>query len=148
MKKSLKDILQPLSDEEGNKVIAEFMGYEKVKIGYFGTDEETDWMRKNKKWMDEVGLDNIGDFFVKIDGIKSRWFYCEDAKYHSSWDELIPVLQKIRTINYGKMVTEVPEMETELNRRITENLRMLDLKATWLAVISYIVWYNQNLKGK
>lgn len=79
--------------EKDNKLIAEYMGYEKIRIGFNGTSSETVWQKKNEEWMDENGMNDVGDYIANIK--ENDWKYWEDVEYHSSWDQLMPVLEKI-----------------------------------------------------
>jgi len=80
---------------EGNKLISEFMGYKFVTIGYFGQPDETGWQIENREWMDKMDISNVGDYYVNVS--KDTWFEAEDIQYHSSWDWLMPVVEKIES---------------------------------------------------
>ena len=57
---------------DNNDLIAKFMGYDKVTIGYFEGESETQWQRDNQDWLDKVGLENIGDFYVNV--LENKFF--------------------------------------------------------------------------
>lgn len=80
-----------------NEIIANFLGYEKVTVGYFGSkdgdDGETEWQLAHKDWMKAVGIENVGDYIVNIP--KNDWRHWEEVRYHKSWSQLMPVVEKI-----------------------------------------------------
>ena len=80
--------------EEGNKLIAEFMG-------------------------EEIGHDKmvLRPFPEDAPNNAERWTM---TKYHSSWDWLMPVVEKIGD----------------------ENLLSLNIETVWSNVIEHIGWYN------
>jgi ABC-type Fe3+/spermidine/putrescine transport system ATPase subunit len=81
-----------------NESIANFMGYENVTVGYYGEDDETEWQRQNEEWMDKVGMEDIGNYWVNIK--ENRFYEVEELQYHSSWDWLMPVVQKIEASGF------------------------------------------------
>jgi hypothetical protein len=92
---------------EGNKLIAEFMGERVIKEPYF---------------------DNKLPVISGEDGYKQ-------TKYHTSWDWLMPVIEKIKNSYYLYIQYEMVESE----------LCKLEIKATWLAVVEFLKWYNHSL---
>jgi len=69
------------------------------------------------------------------------------ATYHSSWGRLMPVVEKISkeyTINihsYPESGFDVTIKEGNYRRGYGENYRAIE--ATWLAIVDFIKWYNQ-----
>ena len=57
-------------------------------------------------------------------------------KYHSSWDWLMPVVEKCKTVKLKKY-----DYDWWL---IHSPLINVQIKSTWLAVIEFINWYNNN----
>jgi hypothetical protein len=103
--------------QEGNKLIAEFMGY-KRNDGYSG-----DFARL-KHW-------NIEPF---------GWHDDEQLKYHSSWDWIMPVVAKIMFTSWN--------MTDSLKQcfLVRESIDWIEVEKTWLAVVDFIKWYNQQSK--
>lgn len=69
--------------------------------------------------------------------------YAENMKFHSSWDWLMPVVEKIEGLNFGIKiyknscwVTNYPESNTCATSS--------KIKSVWLAVVEFIEWYNRN----
>jgi hypothetical protein len=117
---------------KGNKLIAEFMGYK-----YYPHPA------KDSGWRKEKG-------HLKLHG----YFLCRTNKqleYHSSWDWLMPVVEKISetyTVNiqsYPVMGFDVRFNEGTYRRAYSENESAI--KAVWTAVIKFIEWYNQKNKA-
>lgn len=133
---------------EGNKLIAEFMGYEKITVGYYGTDDETEWQRKNREWMNKTGMEDVGDYMANIP--EDSWYFFNELAYHSSFDWLMPVVEKIEAfkndINSKRYTIKIDNNACLIysadydNRTITAKTK---IQATWLAVIEFIKWYNQ-----
>lgn len=114
-----------LSNEvlEGNKLIAEFMERKIV---------DSPWSHKpleqQGQWVYVLGQD----------------FFKERIKYHYSWDWLMPVVEKIESIQnsdnyevdiFGKCC-EIGVMDEHSAVGKTK------IEATWLAIVEFIKWYN------
>lgn len=117
-----------------NKLIAEFMGAKSIHnpTGYDIHDDK-DWYKYN-----ELNYEST------------------DFKFHSSWDWLIPVLEKIEQlgyhtricfddfgswmqIHYGLSVADTDETKA-LNQHGTK------IENTFKSVVEFIKWYNKNGK--
>jgi hypothetical protein len=132
--------------EEGNKLIAEFMGCRESTV-YWGGEPFQRWG------------------FADTD-IADKWpenCFSVETKYHTSWDWLMPVVEKIGLLPYPKDkgwkdedykdYSAYPYPRT-FGMRNTEGKYMVRLnasplfeadtliEATWLAVIDFIQWYN------
>jgi hypothetical protein len=66
--------MKTLTPAEANELLAthpECMGWEKVTVGYFSApaisseNTETEWQRRNRDWMDEHGLNCVGDYYIQ-----------------------------------------------------------------------------------
>lgn len=79
---------------------AEYMGFEIVKIGYFGCEDETQWQLDNEEWMEQVGIESVGIYGV--DKILNEWYEYDDLKYTTSWDWLLKVWYKSSTEIFGQ----------------------------------------------
>lgn len=98
---------------ENNKLIAEFMGIEKDKIGRF-------IQRK-------ANTENI--------------LYLQ---YHSSWDWLMPVVEKIEQMR-GATVLLKPFFAEILwyGKSIVVTAEETKIEATYIMVVKFIKWHNQ-----
>lgn len=114
------------SIEEGNKAISLFMN-----------DRRTADLIKDMDYDKTQGK----DFHLNEEATLRQF------KYHTSWDWLMPVVEKI-----DKLFDE--ESDNWMNKILDEDFpRITDLKITtpreyvWDAVIQFIKWYNQNNKN-
>lgn len=108
--------------EAGNVLIAEFMGF---VIKNFGAAflRYTDYAHRNEEYYD--------------------WKLVRDLKYHSDWNWLMTVVEKII---YG----EYPDLdESKYNHyslAIMRELSYAKIEAVWKAVVEFIEWYNNHKK--
>lgn len=110
---------------EGNRLIAEFMGFYITEFnGLYH------FVCKEKK---------------KPEHLNQAWeFRLEEAKYHTSWDWLMGVVEKIENKEHSVyIVFEKCEIGINIDGgdRITK-IRPSKIEAAWLAVVDFIKWYN------
>lgn len=114
---------------EGNKLIAEFMGFETI----------------------------IHDGKL----CRKRHWTNESTEYHSSWDWLMPVVEKIENSLKLKYEVEIGNNLYAVNENLYRciihdagNAFHLELESNskaesvWLAVTKFIQWYNQQYEQK
>ena len=144
----------------GNNIaIAKFMGFEAVQVGYADTEEETEWQRNHEEWMEKVGLTQVGRYIVNV---KENIFYeWSDMKYHSSWDWLMPVVDKleqvevkngiiIRTCADVKILYKACIIEYNADEESGDKNEDVEihangetkLEAVYKAIYQFIQWYN------
>ena len=108
---------------DNNKLIAEFMMGEKVVDGL------------NIPLM--AYLDSKGDYHHE-----------EDLHYHSSWDWLMPVVEKIesdgRTYQCVQQLHTVYFYDVKTKGTISFSCKETKLESTYEAVVKFIKWYNDN----
>lgn len=100
---------------ENNKLIADFMGLDSFK--------------------DSLASLHQGKINVDID-------VYEQAQYHTSWNWLKPVINKINSIN--KVELGDLEATDELIGNIHREDRLCNLIQAHEAVVQFIKWYHQN----
>ena len=105
---------------EGNKLIAEFMGYRFYKHLPIKRDG---WQLESNK---DTAL-----YLAHNDS---------DLKYHSSWDWLMPVIRKIKDTE----LSVYTEKGSYLVERIDEGITSVDIDNVFMRVIEFIKWYNEN----
>jgi hypothetical protein len=123
-----------MTDEEileGNKLIAEFIGW--------------------KEYQDSLNS-NKGRIVMEFPGKKS--VFLDMMKYHSSWDWLMPVVEKIE--KNGAIVEMWGSLGWNCRIWVMENgekkVNLLDgdketlIEAAFPVVVEFIKWYNQNGK--
>jgi len=111
---------------ENNKIIAEFMG-----MSYYEKFLFEGWYKNNEH--------------------NQRVCNYEDLKYNSSWDWIIPVIEKIESIGacviIGRFFCEI-KYSDPLNDSIYFDNRMasgLKINAINAAALNFILWSNKNL---
>ena len=143
-----------------NDLIAQFMGFEKVTVGYFGDQEneewgETDWQVKNSAWLDYIGLTAVGEYYVNV--LENKYFDTYTYKY-TEWNNLIPVIEKIEDMNFKT------EMLKTFNDSMLGNYHRFfisknthehghiwfssesnnKMESIYETIIKFINWYNEN----
>jgi hypothetical protein len=127
-----------------NEAIAIFDGWELVRIGYFDTTDETDWQIENDKWIEEVGIEDVGHYIVKVK--ENTWHQWEDVAYHTSWDWLMPVVRKIYGTLQQALKARPPHTCTNgdlIEVDIGCAIRECDIEKTHEYVYNFIQWYNK-----
>lgn len=107
-----------MTTEEGNKLIAEFMGF----------------TRKDRP----IPSGGWKHWHIKPFG----YFEDEQLLYHSSWDWLMPVVEKIESIgNYGYYEVDIFGNCCDIGGKI-ETTGITKIDAVFKAVVQLIQWYN------
>lgn len=88
--------------------------------------------------------DPKGDSFSTIDG--TQWVHKSSLKYHSSWDWLMPVVEKIESTGFQFYIhNEGVEIKRWFWRGNFPDIGVVEEKkidAVWKAVVQFITWYN------
>lgn len=103
---------------EGNKIIARFMGATKSTV-----DADSRYLR----------------FTEPQAGTGTYAFYPQDLKYHTSWDWLMPVVEKI--LNTPPIKGSVLR-GVFLWENIVSALELVSIEKVWEAVTQFTEWYN------
>lgn len=114
---------------EGNKLIVEFMELKPVEWGgMYSISQDHCTCRESTP---EKALNG----FASI------------AKYHNSWDWLMPVVEKIHSI-FESEEDDIPPYiyQCEEFLLIRDELCTGRLPESWKAVVEFIKWYNENNK--
>lgn len=116
---------------DGNKLICEFM-------------IESDSHLFTSPNYEKLGRHWISQKFQGIENPDGNdLLYSAEMKFHSSWDWLIPIIDKITSMDkYSKYIEYTSSMVYDggifLNTKFIEN--------TFNDVVAYIKWYNLNYK--
>ena len=102
----------------GNKLIAEFMG-----CTYSDTF---------------MGL--LPNHWIKEDGEPLTGYLDTELKYHSSWDWLIPAVEKCITY------INVDDTGFKLQNNVSHWMAFLEMDKIWTSVVEFIKWYNTQNK--
>lgn len=124
---------------EGNKLIAEFM-----RIPFYNNGKYTIFMFSDSNNRSEV-----------------------DLHYHSSWDWLMPVVEKIENLEFGKWYIHIQGNTVDIedgNEGIglwdfhinnedpdfslfPSNKKLKPVESVYIAVVEFIKWYNNERKA-
>ena len=109
---------------ENNELIAEFMGLsEPYYLPQYGN------IRPNGEWKDEFNINQL--------------------KYNSSWDWLMPVVEKIETLgfwirmDYGDVFVVDDDSNIIIENPMHED-GYTKLSLVYQVVVEFITWYNKN----
>lgn len=115
---------------------------------------------------------NFAEWVGPINGEIGNAFMSTQLKYHKSWNWLMPIVEKISTINHGSKEGQRYIFNTNrcAKSHINENDKPIkirikgvmitypmpfieidsfnELEGTWFAIVEFIKWYNQNKKLK
>ena len=105
-----------MNTTENNKLIAEFMGLEIIYRPYSNGFVE----------LSETELCDV-----------------DDLKYHTSWDWLMPVVEKAFCVACNKDMEGIMGADNHRQNIIDEHL-MFNKIGTYEAVVEFIKWYNEN----
>lgn len=118
---------------ENNKLIAEFMGWTKRGCDYLYPREFYYLYQPYNIYEFEGGQYN----------------YEEDEtglKFHSSWDWLMPVVEKISKAVQFKTVDECTREEWITSTNLTRLTITSDIETVYNAVIHFVMWYSKQSK--
>ena len=87
--------------------------------------------------------------------IDDKYYTYTLMKYHSSWDWLMPVVEKINNIGSKSSVVLMGSLgqyrvqlfhSGRIRGQSPQGIGVSDsfIEATWFAVVAFITWYNQN----
>ena len=112
-----------MSNQENNKIIAEFMGLELEETleGLFV------YARKEQSP-------------IKLNDIRTEFYEVHELQYHISWDWLMPVVERIKDMNYT-----IKHIDRKALGQI-DNVLTCDLRRENLydAIVEFINEYNKN----
>jgi hypothetical protein len=132
-----------------NRLIAEFMGNSAEGWNYW-------YFRLTKNWEIEVpeSLRAWLPFMSHKGYFSTTIFKPFEAKFHTSWDWLMPVVEKIEDLQDGEGGDAIRSHLYDFEvRRISCMVHGADIEvsdasskieAVYQAVVEFIIWYNQN----
>lgn len=136
---------------DNNILIANFMGWEYKKAeNYDTTDKVFFTPHKQQVWQE-------ADFFSQYD---YEWetvseFLPKELKFNTSWDWLIPVIEKIELLSNNSKMFGVftlhglgrTKVSCYKNNQLDKTIDILNenygILPTYSAVLEFIKWYNQ-----
>ena len=130
---------------DGNKLIAEFMGFESVNKRV---------RTKSGRYYDYHAMPNfsvIKEDVIYIESeigwglVEQDYLFGEDLKFNSSWDWLMPVVEKIENVLDGEVSAIISEASCGINYCAIYSVSVesnTKIEAVWLACVNFIAWYN------
>lgn len=121
-----------MNTTENNKLIAEFMG------GLYNNQSRLS-LQSNEIWLPYHGVCSY----------KSNNGKC--LQYHSSWDWLIPVVEKIESLDFRVEIIDTRvDIEDfrgfEFSKRFEPIVENTKIEAVYNACVTFIEWYNSAQK--
>lgn len=130
-----------LSYDEGNIIIAEFMG--RTFKAYNHNSSFNQEFRTYQECMEFIQEN-------KLKGYKPELYWeCGCGKYHEDWNWLMPVISKIEVSSIDDHTLPTVTISTKFIEICHEKPPIYykgyedRLNTTWLAVVNYIIWYNR-----
>jgi len=130
-----------------NAIIAKFMGFDIVDVGYAGSEEETEWQRAHEEWMAKVALTQVGRYIVNVN--ENVFYEWSDVQYHSSWDWLMPCWAKAGEILFDIRSDLLDDKYLEAHR-ITKSFitacQKVDIGRAYKEIynaVQFIQWYKK-----
>ncbi len=115
---------------EGNKLIAEFMGFEKN-----GKYNNLDcWFVPDKNPMIQKYSSWGGNMSMTTEGLR----------FNTSWDWIMSVIEKIESLGYHTNIEYFGEHRVFFSHDCIGERESDKITATYKAVIQFINWYKQN----
>lgn len=124
---------------EGNRLIAEFMGLKEVR-----------WNGEKLLWVEKDFVEDFTNVNDYSNVSKFDWEHAlpqtEELYYHSSWDWLMSVVEKIESLGFwfniigAESWIQNNELEFLPEIHIFEDTK---IKSSWKACIEFIKWYNE-----
>lgn len=104
--------------------------------------------------------EHLGSSFYYKHGVVYSGFGIHDAKYHSSWDWLMPVVEKIENLEDGEYMFEIcgrrSTISIMVNHNRYDNVIITEfhtgnsnskIEAVWLSIVEFIKEYNKIKNG-
>ena len=133
---------------EGNKLIAEFMGYQILHRKY----QYRNFNSSNESYF----ADDKGEIVCDKNGYEVNLYPNGDPledlselPFNSSWDWLMPVVEKIEDLGYTTNICcthlgqNMVNMGDRTGRQYSRIVKKSKILAVWLAVVEFIKWYNE-----
>ena len=147
---------------ENNRIIAEFMGYKilhrKFQYRYWNSSDES-YFETNEG---NIVCDEDG-YEVNLYPDGDPLFELEELPFHSSWDWLMPVVEKIEKslctdnktgnrfypyVSIGLTHCEITKSQKFVGEDwyVVSRCGNSKIEATWKVVVEFIKWYNNQEK--
>ena len=103
---------------------------------------------KTKQQFENFCVGSIGQEVGVFTGIKTEYFKYEDLKFHSDWNWLMEVVEKIESIKGTQIF--INGISCEIMFKGRENRKNINTKieAVYNACLEFIKWYNEQKSKK
>lgn len=119
--------------EQKNRLIAEFMGYKFDIENKCEIIEDFDIVENIQTYETDGGIRIVEGGYV------ITRFLPEQMRYHTSWDWLMSVVDKI----YKLMLDQPIDSPFEINaEEVFTSLREVNINLTFNKIVEFIEWYN------
>lgn len=144
--------METVTTEQGNKLIAEFMG---------ATHEpQSDRYNEHLLFEPEVAppvwyVGHDREWHTRNERLRVAILDLSNLKYHSSWDWLMPVVEKIElagyeieiTSNYVRITEGTPQGDGgkyfKIIADVDSDTMVVSIRTLWLAVIDFLTYLNK-----
>jgi len=109
---------------EGNKLIAEFMGWKSRSAHETGAARLKEWQADNGKWWES-----------------------EELPFNKDWNELMLVVEKIASMGYNVEIINTPKYKTcriYKSDNSVASCGAIVSEKSFDAIVQFIQWYNEN----
>ena len=137
---------------EGNKFIAEFMGYEE---GFPHRIDKYGYVQVDKGYV----IPSITNSQFHEQDSDTHQFSLSELKFYSSWDWIMPCIEKIELIEdsyHGRFVVYISsnnctiqstnfrldKISVEPSHYFNSLYGNSKIEAVWVAIVEFIKWYN------
>jgi len=129
--------------DEGNKLIAEFVG---LKIRWV---DSPGYAGESGDWDMEIDFPDFFDHDEQLAYLYETEIPEENYKFHSSWDWLMGVVEKIKFSTFSDDWVSGNKVVDEYLfywDNIKDSLLAITITNVFNSVVEYIMWYNRNNK--
>ena len=130
---------------EGNKLIAEFMGFQKCNCIRNENGKYYDYYLSDKfELIKEVKICIEGEHGFGLEN--QDMCFIEDLKFHSSYDWIHPVVVKINELIGFKTIDECTDFENHMFTIIFGMKFRTPIEEVFGICVEFIKWYNEQSK--
>lgn len=110
-------------------VATKVMGWEALHVDYFGTKDETPRQRELAQWLAEVGLSEVGDYF--IDPSINFWIAQSDWRPDVDWNDMQDVIEHMEMLGYLTRIVKADDSRNPWHVRFRMQ-HMVDQHNGWV----------------
>lgn len=136
-----------MTTENNNKLIAEFLGWRESIIHHQGKKYDYE-LPSTIEMIGESDLHYCSDCGNDLHYKHS--IFLNEMLFHSSWNWLMEVVEKIEDLNYSIEMNKQEENDYQcliIKKDIkVQTFSEIKIQAVYQAVIQFITWYNQQQK--